>query len=447
MSNFFTKLFNNKIFLAVLSVVLSTFIWLFVNVERADEINKTVENVPVAFTSEREGYKLFVDCDVFENLADPNGEKISGTVEVRGFRYIVDDSGMPDNIRITNSNTVTNIGETALNLVAQPVGDETDFEIISVEPTYMYAYFDTESSGEFNVEIDDSLLTAESGFYYRTGDAKIESGSARITLSGPSTVINKIERVIATPASTELLNKNTSITTEYEFFDVNGGKIGYSDLKYLKVKDKYLMGKDFSREVNITIPVYKSMNLTTGVEFSNKPSAYSTSEDFANFDISYEPSGVNVAIDADKADSTSVLNLMTVDFSALNLGTNEFTVTTKEIENSKNCIVLDGTESFKVTITISDSLLSQKTVTGDFAVSVPEDTGLNVTNAQFVAKPVVVIGPETDIEALAAEDISFEADLSGIDPDFKGVATVPVILVGNTTYWTYGEYKAEISIS
>ena len=50
-----SKLFNNKIFLIVFSVLLASFIWLFITAEKTGNINRTVTNVEINLETKEKG--------------------------------------------------------------------------------------------------------------------------------------------------------------------------------------------------------------------------------------------------------------------------------------------------------------------------------------------------------------------------------------------------------
>ncbi len=442
-----SKLFNNKIFLIVFSVLLASFIWLFITAEKTGNINRTVTNVGINLETKEKDRQFFVDSKTFESHKNEDGDKLVGDVEIVGLRYYLDSVKSTD-IDLTYTNTVLNIGEMTLNLKAKPKEDEDNFTIgQTITPTNILVYYDAPAGADFNIDIDSSLIETENGFYYRENSAFIASDTTKLSLTGPATVINKINSVTVRPDPDQPLNVSTAVDGEFTFLDENGIEVDEALLKYVKAGNQYVTGSDFSRAVTVKIPVYREATLKSGIDFKNRPSAFSSSEDFASFRITYEPKSVFVAKDTEIEEVSDVLNIMTVNFADLRLGENIFTADAAQVEADNKCIILDETEKFTVTITIDDENLIRKVVSLTPNVIVPENSGFNVKSVTPAFNEVTLIGPEADINAINPDELRFEADLSSVEPGFKGTVTVYVNIIGNTTYWATGTYMTEVEIA
>lgn len=416
--NIFNRILNNNKALAVVSVIISTLIWLFVSVEKSPETTVVVKDIPITI-GETMGLQNYEESNV------------RASVTIRGRSYIVEDKGISSKITVSaDTGSVVNSGHYTLRVDAQKSDSRSDFEIVSVEPSSVSVFFDTPANDrEFIIEpiIESTGEIVPDG--YTAGNAIIDSASAKIKVSGPATEVNKIERLVAVVKIDKPLTENGSFETTFTA-DTSGSE-SLSHVTY-----------DHDRKVTVKVPVYKNMTLDTAVDYVNRPSEYIENVGFA---VSVTPPSVKVGVNSASSGEIGNLIVKSIDFSELHEGENVFTVSAREVEKSLSCRILDGTENFEIKVNAGN--LSRRTfdVTGEIAYTSAQP-GVNIENVTPDFTGITVIGPEDVLDTLTAEDIVLSADVSKIKAGQTGTVTVPVTCVNNDTYWIYGSYTAGAEI-
>ena len=420
--NIFNRILNNNKALAVVSVIISALIWLFVSVEKSPETTIVIKDIPITISSESLSAL---------GLESYGVSGFSASVTVRGKNYIVEDKGISDKITISaDTGSVVNPGHYTLRLDAQKNDSRSDFEIISVEPSTVSAFFDTPvNDREFIIEpiIESTGEIVPEG--YTAGNAIIDSSSAKIKVSGPMTEVNKIKRLAAVVRIDEPITRNGSFETE--FTAVTSGSESLSYVTY-----------DHERKVTVKLPVYKNMTLDTAVDYVNRPSEYIENVDF---EVGITPPSVKVGVNSASSEGIENLIVRSIDFSELHEGENVFTVSAQEVEKSLSCRILDDTESFEIKVNAGNMTRRVFAVPEEIAYS-SAPSGVNIGNVSPEFTEVTVIGPEDVLNSLTADDIILSADVSKIKAGQTGSVTVPVTCVNNDTYWIYGSYTASAEI-
>lgn len=421
--NIFNRILNNNKALAVVSVIVSAFIWLFVSVEKSPETTTVIKDIPISVNSE--SLRAL-------GLESYGVSGFSASVTVRGKNYIVEDKGMPDKITVSaDTGSVVTAGHYTLRLDVQKNDSRSDFEIISVEPSTISAFFDTPvTDREFIIEpiIESSGSIVPDG--YTAGNAIIDSSSAKIKVSGPASEVNKIERLAAVVRLDEPITRNGSFETEFR--PVTSGSDSLNYVTY-----------DHERKVTVKVPVYKNMTLETAVDYVNRPSEYI---DKVGFDVSVTPASVSVGVNSSATAELEKLIVRSIDFSELHEGKNTFNVTAQEVEKSLSCMILDGTEKFEITVNVEN--MERRTFEAPALIEYSSaQLAVNVGEVSPDFTQITVIGPKEALDSLSADDITLNADVSKIKAGQTGKISVPVTCVNNGAYWIYGSYTASVTVS
>lgn len=419
----FNRILNNNKAVAVLSVIIAALIWLFVSVELVPETTSVISDVAVNVNSESvEALGLTA-----YGLSDT---KVN--VTVRGKSYIVDSKNIKDSISVTaDTSSVVDYGNYTLRLEASAKETRPDFEIVSVEPSTVTAYFDTAvTDKEFIIEpetVSEGDIVPEG---YVAGKALIDSSSAKVKVSGPLNEVSKIEKIVAAVSIDAPLTQTASVTVDFTAVTSDN-----SNLKYVTF--------DRDTQVTVKIPVYKEATLRSAVDYLNRPSDYIGNIDFP---VTVTPSQLQVGISESKLESVEEIVVKNIDFSELNVGANTFTVTAAEIEKLNSCLILDGTSTVTVNVYVENLESKEFAVPSEIKpLSEREDLSIGSIIPDF--ETVTVIGTEETLETLAAEGITLYADISKIEEGASGFVTVPVVLSGNDSYWLYGDgYTANVEI-
>ncbi len=439
-----SDLFYNNRFLLVFSIVAAIALWLVVAVEYGDEVTNTV-TVPVK-----------ADFSNFENLGlSPfgfNSDSQENTVEVtvKGSRIVVDADNMSDRVSAKlqlKSSGVTGATTYDFDVVVKKTDEnDTDFEIISSNAdTKNYKIkFDQKVQGVEKVvepEIDfGSFVDLED--YHILGEDKwtfSPNANRKISVSGPKTSIDKIDRVVAKKTiDKKKVTTSLSVQAEIQLLDKYGKNLLEDSENYLTVSLK---------EMTVEIPVYTVRELNAHYTCANIPAKYI--KDQKNpFTVSFDPAVIKVAVPEAGVNNSNYLNVYTVDYSKLNSGVNTFTLETKDIEN---CIFLDGTE--EITVTVDTGNMETLTVDAPDVSKVKQNMDLENRDITFVSvnfDKVTMVGPEESIAQLDPEELSITADLSSVPVDYTGAANVPAVILTEDC-WSYcdetdGNYTVTVQI-
>lgn len=412
-----SALFYDNRFLLVFSVIAAILIWLVVAVEFSETTN-IIRNVPVKIDYSR----------IEENMGlEPFGESdFTVDVTVSGKRHIVEDDDLIDNLVVTaNTGYVNSVGTATLNIDVSSSSLRPEYTIDAISLASVDVYFDYPKEAEFIIEaeIEHEGGLVPDGYYV---DDLIFPNNNTVKVSGPETEVNKISRIVARAEIKNQLRQSATIDAALVALTKDGNSPKF--ISFNRQRDV----------VNLTIPVYKKVVLPAVCAFSNKPSDY---VEEIPFTVSVSPSSAEFAVAESKAENLESFEIAAIDFSKLSIGENTFTVPAEDINGGK---VIDSTESFTVTVTVGG--MSSK------AVGVPSQVnfinipdGITAELIELSTEQLTVIGPSASLEALTAENIVLEVDLSVLPDNTLGTVVVPVTMVDNDC-WAYGEYTAKIMI-
>ncbi|MBQ4625964.1 MAG: hypothetical protein IJB45_01780 [Clostridia bacterium] len=412
-----SALFYDNRFLLVFSVIAAILIWLVVAVEFSETTN-IIRNVPVKIDYSR----------IEENMGlEPFGESdFTVDVTVSGKRHIVEDDDLIDNLVVTaNTGYVNSVGTATLNIDVSSSSLRPEYTIDAISLASVDVYFDYLKEAEFIIEAEiehEGGLVPE-GYYV---DDLIFPNNNTVKVSGPETEVNKISRIVARAEIKNQLRQSATIDAALVALTKDGNSPKF--ISFNRQRDV----------VNLTIPVYKKVVLPAVCAFSNKPSDY---VEEIPFTVSVSPSSAEFAVAESKAENLESFEIAAIDFSKLSIGENTFTVPAEDINGGK---VIDSTESFTVTVTVGG--MSSKAVGVPSQVNfinVPD--GITAELIELSTEQLTVIGPSASLEALTAENIVLEVDLSVLPDNTLGTVVVPVTMVDNDC-WAYGEYTAKIMI-
>lgn len=408
-------LFNNDKFLLFFSLFVALLIWVFV-----------VVNVSPATTRVIQGVKVNIDPTVPSQFGlEVFGEnEFTVDVTVKGKKYQISPTALTaDDIVITaQTNNVDSAGNRTLQLKPE-VPDGADYTITTLSEKSIEVYFDTAKTVQMVIEpqvVADGFPIVSEG--YTSGNINLSETS--VTVTGPSTEINRIEKVVAKLVLEKSLSSNKSADAEIILLNDKNK----SDFKYVTLnKDK----------VVLTIPVLQMKELETVVAFKNAP------DNFLVTPLSYtvSPAKDLFNISVDDYDKTVDFTIGTIDFKTLSPSNHVFTFLAEDIA------IAEGSETEEFTVNVDMSGISQEYITyssDKFVVNNPDKKEYKISGLN---KSVVVVGAQKDLESITEEAITVEVDLSEIDINKGQSLTVPaVVTVDNAGCWIYGSYSVEVSL-
>ncbi len=416
------SLLNNNRFLMVVSFIIALGLWIWVAIDKSPEIQTVITNVPVKINLENSipqqlGLQIFGESE------------FTVDVTVTGKKYVLSNL-KPEDIQVeANTNYVNSAGTKTLQLKVSPTDSSEEFTISSVSSTYIEVFFDTYKEVELSLsgDVATNLKTIiPEGCIM--GDIVFSKNT--VTVSGPTTEINRITGVYATATVNEILEKTTTFDPDVKLITNDGSKLEYSKISIDEA------------EITMTIPVLKVVSLPTVVEFKNAPSY------FIENPLSYTvyPSTVKVAVPVDALETTKYFVVDTIDFADISNSYNTFNVDVESINSFK--IVDESVKRFRVrinaanyeskTITVPASKIVLKDNRNDFKVVLNGNKDIAVT----------VIGTPTSLEKITADNISIVVDTAdkSITKD-TNVIPAKVLVNSENGCWAFGKYDIRVKVT
>lgn len=407
--------YNDKIVLLI-SFLLAIVAWVTVAIFASPATTRVIQ-----------GVKVVID----KNVPSQFGLEVFGESEftvdvtVKGKKYLISSASLTaDDIIVTaQTNNVDSAGKRTLTLKAESASGSTDYTISSISSKTIDVYFDTAKTVEMVIKplvVADGFNVVADGF--TSGD--INLSETAVTISGPSTEVNRIESVVAKLVLDGPLSSNKSADASI----VPLTDDGKSNFQYLTMSiDK----------VVLTIPVLQQKELKTTVTFKNAPDNYVVTP----LDYKVSPSKDYFNISVDDYGKTNDFSIGTIDFKTLSPSNHVFSFDTKTLALSKE----SSTDTFTVDVDMSG--ITQEYVTYSskkIKVNNPKKITYNISGLN---KSIVVVGTEKDLESITEDDIRVEIDLSELEIRKGQSVTVPaVVSVKSASCWVYGTYSVEVSL-
>lgn len=416
------NLLNNNRFLMLVSFIIALGLWVWVAIDKSPEIQTVITNVPVKINLENSipqqlGLQIFGESE------------FTVDVTVTGKKYVLSNLKAEDIQVEANTNYVNSAGTKTLQLKVSPTYSSEEFTISSVSSTYIEVFFDTYKEVELSLsgEVATNLKTiVPEGCIM--GD--IVFSKSTVTVSGPTTEINRITGVYATASVNEVLEKTTTFDPDVKLITNDGSKLEYSKISIDEA------------EITMTIPVLKVVSLPTIVEFKNAPSYFI--ENPLSYTVS--PSTVKVAVPVDVLETTKHFVVDTIDFADVSNSYNTFNVYVESINTFK--IVDESVKRFRVrinatnyeskTITVPASKIVLKDNRNDFKVTLNGNKDIAVT----------VIGTPASLEKITADNISIVVDTAdkSLTKD-TNVIPAKVLVNSENGCWAFGKYDIRVKVT
>ncbi len=418
-----SDLFYDNRFLFIFSLIVAVGFWLVASVEFSTEITKTISNIPVQ-----------IDYGIIEEnfgLEAFGQTKFSVDVSVSGKKYVVDSDDIKDDIVVKASTSVSTPGTQKLKLEVSTKSERPAYEIVglfenNVPVSEFEVYFDYPKTKEFLIEPDITINDNSVEEGYHLGDFIFQEAN-KVSVSGPESQVNSIEKIVASGVVDDVLTSNTTVNAVLTAVTKNGMSIGYT---------KFDRKSDY---IQITLPVYKISTLPAECGFVNIPSDYINN---FPFEVKVEPATVKFGIPEKKLDGISGIEITSIDFSELHSGINTFTVYASDISG---VVVLDGTETFNVTVNVSNVDTASVEVSQNVKFNnMPSGKTVELVSLDFT--DITLYGPKDSLAKISADSVALIADLKNTEEIDQGEVKVPVSFSTNDC-WSYGTHYATVRIS
>lgn len=248
-----------------------------------------------------------------------------------------------------------------------------------------------------------------------------------MTLTGPTSELDKISEVVAPVSHEGSLSDSVSATATLELRDENG------DI----VTPEYTTLDSNTADINLT--VYQVRELPLSIVFINAPSGFDTS--YLKYSLSIPT--LNVAGPAKTVGALTELSV-----AAFDLG-REFAFDRdyqKNIELPAGVVSLDGVSAVTIRFDTTDMISRTFTVTNIRTVNVPSTIDLEVLTAQI--HQVTLYGPKSEMEELSADSILAQVDCQNLAVSVGQQTVAASIQVPSSSHiFAVGNYTVQCQAS
>ena len=429
-----TRIFANKRFVVVFSLVLSFAIWISVMVNQnpiREQVFKDVTaNISIDDTA---ASKLGLGI-----VSDISSQKF--TVTLSGPSYVVSGLTTSDFILSADVSSVTAAGTYTLSIFGNRNSGTTGYTFKSISPATINVAFDYIDSKELVLTPKLNGVSAEEGLI---AEAPVVSNSEQstLTIKGPRALVERIASAGSLADVNSTLDSTQTFNSYVVLYDKNGNVV-YRYLEDGTVVD----GQDHTvtnnfltlgfTSLKVTQPISKKVTLPVKAVFSNLPSGM-TEDDIPH---SIDHDSITVIGTPDVVKEMKSVTLAPIDITKVSVSSNKFEVAASLPEGVK---LFDSVEYF--TVTVDKSKLSERT----FLVSEIKCTGVGsgytAKSENASIKLVKMCGPKEIISNLKSSDLYAVADLSD---KAAGSHTVDVIIKSKSydNIWQVGTYSVLVNI-
>ncbi len=419
-SSFFGRLFSNRKFLLILSLVLSFLIWYGFKQYYSPVTTRNIKNVPVSFISNT----TIVSNDL--QIISHNVDNVE--IVVAGKTANVMKLSAADFTVTPSLSGINKAGEytVALNYTRSSI--LSDFEVVSISPKTVKIFVDSVSTRTFDkITPEANGITAPAtGGLIKETPRITDSAYGTLTVSGAQTKVDKIETVVLRTTENKEIKQTTQFEASVVLLDSKGKAISQE-------------GLDLSFDkADITVPISKTKEVSVNAIFTNAPNKLFC-------DYSFDVSTVTLIGDPATLDAMSKVDLMPIDYSQVTKTNNVFEC---KFNLPAGVRVHEGPETVKVTLDTAS--VRSKTI----KVSNLQVTNVNSSLGKVVLNnsvSVVIYGNKTDISKVTASNVTIVVNLGEYSK--PGKYTVPATIKLDGTYdslWASTfekEYTAYITIN
>lgn len=376
---------ENNFVRLIISAIAAVLIWFIISMTQYPSVQKTIANIPVSTdltdTAAAASGLSVISCDV---------DKV--TVELLGSRTQVGSLNNENLEAYIDAENVTSPGTKSLSIKIRG-SKGINYEIKSIYPDSANVIVDKYTTRDFDVLPKIPNVTFAEGKASSPDEISCQPNVMSIT--GPSTTIDKISKCYAVSNKTLSLDSSYSIQNdEVQLYTEDGTLI---DQEYLK----------FSvTNFNINIPVRTQKSVKLYVAIANAPSDF----DQNSVNFKYSTESIILAANNSQTEIPDSLEIGKVILSDLKKDYSKTFTLSNVLENTE---YINMSDVETVTVKLDDENLSQKEIFLDkssITVSNTPDSSYEYS-VGTQRLPVTVIGPEDVIEKITAEDIIADINL------------------------------------
>ncbi len=245
-----SKIIENDRAATVLSIILAVIVWSVVTIREFPTITKHYDNVKVEVNIEGTSAES-------ANLQVLKTDPSEISVMISGTRAQIGDLKSEDLIAVADLSNVNDAGVQSIPYTVKIQSNKNiEFEVMKSEPAKLDVEFDKTIEKEIPVEVKAENIPLKKGYFNDEPKADREN----IVIKGSQKLVESIDKAQAIVTLDSELDKTTIIrASDVELYS-NG------------VKKTYEQGEiTFSRNIEVTIPVYATKSLPLDVSILNAP--------------------------------------------------------------------------------------------------------------------------------------------------------------------------------
>lgn len=416
----------NKFTLKVLSLIIAILIWLLVRNVDDPIVVRTFYEIPVSI----ENASYFA-----ENLEIPLLMDGKDTVKVRvkGARSVVSKLKKEDIKAVADMTQIISKDTTPIMVPVEVTGTGISDSDITVRPRNIQVDIEKQKSVEKTIAVSTGDTQPDKD--YEIGNLK--ANPEKVTISGPETIINKIDKVVALIDVTGRKESNIEIKSQLKIYDKNLDELSPKQLEYLNIKEIS------DNTIRIQAQFWKvKQNVKIKAEYSGEPKR------------GYEVDSINLVPDTiSVAGTDEALKKLEQEGNTLEIPGKYIDVTDKTGDFEQNIDLSELLpEDLKLVRDLNSSVIATVKIlpynSRDYEVSVTqieadnkaEDLDLVFQDEQITIRAKA---KEQDLDSLSAANIQVQIDLNGYG---EGEYEVPVTVTLPGGYELVESIKVKVKL-
>lgn len=411
--NFFNSIKKNYKTL-ILAFVIACALWIVISVLTFDTINNRISGIDILTQP--------TDFMTQNNLRITNEITDKVSIMIEGKRYDISDLDAEDFTAEIDLSSVRAAGSFSLPVKVTSKSNRS-LSITSTSPERVTITLDEIISKEFPIQGTADVSLPE-GYYLD----EITTTPATITLTGSSSIIEKVTRVEAQSTRHGNISESQQTGSDIKIYGANG-----------VITDGITLSTD---SVTVNIPLFRQKELPLKFSLINYPQNF----DVNSLKYKIVPEKITVAAPNDSIDNISELDIGNIDLSDITMNDTSFIpiVLPDEFKNlsgnNRASIMWDFTDYGQLDFTISNSEENECIK----VINAPNNFDVSLITNEL---KVTVIGPSEKLAAISASDFTVTANLLGaqLHEGSQDVSVSIQIKGSRQDCWVIGKYRITIS--
>lgn len=420
------KSLMNKSTLKILSLLIAILIWVVVKNVQDPMLVKVITSIPVTIVNES-----YLASKLEVPLLIEGQDTVN--VKVKGRESVVKELAREDFTAVADMTQIISM-ETTPRMVPVKVSCEGLLDSdISVTPGNIQVDIEKQTSVEKIIAVNTGDTVPDKN--YEVGVLK--ANPEKVTISGPESIVNKIDRVVAMVDVSDRKETRTELDSELKIYDKNQDELSEKQLSYLDLKEIR------NNKIKVTAEFWKAQNkISLKVESSGSPKhGYQVSE------IKLVPDTISIAgTDEALQKLAEAGNILEIPGSMIDVSGKssdfEVNIDLTELlpENTKLARDLNSSVIATVKILPYNSQDFELPATQIQTENIPEDMDLVFGQEKITVR---LKGKDEDLKNLKPETVQMKIDLKGYK---EGEYTVPVTVTLPDGYELVDEIAVKVKL-